>query len=434
MRRRVPIRLGTARPSAPVFLRIYLLSGAVLLAVALLLYFHSLALRVEEQTEAMSDLVAHVIAFTTLAVQEDSTSQAQNQFQGVIRTLNFPVVVTDVNGLPLAWNRRVGADTLSIDHILTEDLENPGPVLAEVLSAKAHMDEAHTPVPMYLPGNEEPLLYLHYGSPALVEELRLIPLITIGVAALFGVVGLVMLRSMKRAEQGFIWAGMAKETAHQMGTPLSSLVGWIEVMKDEARVGDSGAVLPRDLYEELVQEIGRDAERLNRVAARFSQIGSRPRLEPGAVEPVLRSTVDYFRRRFPRGVDLELTVQPALPAVALNQELLGWVLENLIKNALNAADKEKGKVEVSAQPLPGGKGVAISVRDNGRGVPAGMERQIFRPGVSTRQRGWGLGLPLSRRIVEEYHRGRLDLTWSEPGRGAEFTVALPAAPSGPGGR
>jgi len=424
-----PQRLRAVRLSPPVFLRVYLLVGAVVLAVALLLYFHSLALRVESQTEAMSDLVTHVIAFTTLAVKESPDSLAQNQFQSVIRSLNFPVVVTDVNGLPLAWNKRVGAKTLSIDQILTEDLEHPSPPLAHVLAETRTMDRRHPPVPMFTPGTHTPLLYLHYGPTPLVEELRLIPIVTIGVAALFGIVGLLMLRSLKRAEQGFIWAGMAKETAHQMGTPLSSLMGWMEVLKDEARVGASEATVPRDLYEEIVKEIGRDADRLNRVAARFSQIGSRPRLERGSIEPVVRGTVDYFRRRFPQDVELKLEIEPGLPEAAMNQELIGWVLENLIKNSLNAADKGAGRVQVRVRPLAAGKGIAVSVRDNGRGVTAGMERQIFRPGVSTRQRGWGLGLPLSRRIVEEYHRGRLDLTWSEPGAGAEFTVILPAAPA-----
>ncbi len=430
MSSRAPKRLGAARLSPPVFLRVYLLVGAVVLAVALLLYFHSLALRVEDQTEAMSDLVTHVIAFTTLAVKESPDSLAQDQFQAVIRSLNFPVVVTDVNGLPLAWNKRVGAETLSIDQILTEDPEHPSPPLAHVLAETRNMDRRHAPVPMFTPGSQIPLLYLHYGPTPLVEELRLIPIVTILVAALFGIVGLLMLRSLKRAEQGFIWAGMAKETAHQMGTPLSSLMGWMEVLKDETRVEETEAIVPRDLYEEIVKEIGRDAERLNRVAARFSQIGSHPRLERGSIEPVVQSTVDYFRRRFPRQVELRLEIEPGLPEAALNHELIGWVLENLLKNALNAADKEAGMVEVRVHPLPGAQGIALSVRDNGRGVSAGLERQIFRPGVSTRQRGWGLGLPLSRRIVEEYHRGRLDLTWSEPGAGAEFTMILPAAPAG----
>jgi hypothetical protein len=428
---RWPLPARTGRLSTPVFIRVYIVVVAVAMALALLLYFHRLALRVEDQTESKSALVAHLIAFTTFSLDDEAAGRdAQTEFRRIIRSLDFPVIITaDSAGLPLVWNRLVGADTLSIDRILAEDPANPSPALARVLSEREHMDRSHDPIPMLRRGSEGPAIYLHYGSPGLVNELRWTPWVTIAVAAIFGAVGLVMIRGMKRAEQGFIWAGMAKETAHQMGTPLSSLVGWMEVLKDEAQVSEDRATLPRELYEEAVHEIDRDAERLNQVAARFSQIGSKPRLERGSPVPVLQQTIDYFRRRFPQGVELAVDLEPDTPPVLLNNELFGWVLENLIKNALNAVEEGRGRIEVRLRGLPAGKGVAISVRDNGRGVAAGMEAQIFRPGVSTRARGWGLGLPLSRRIVEEYHRGRLDLTWTEPGKGAEFTMTLPAAPA-----
>ncbi len=420
-----PLRRG--RIYGPTLLRVYLLGGAVVMAVALLLYFHSLALRVERQTEAKGDLVAHVLAFTTLNMEGSADSTVQARFRSVIRSLDFPVIIASDDGFPLVWNARVGVGAMSIDAILSEDPAHPSPGFARVLHAMARMDRNHDPLPMVREGTGAPVVYLHYGSPSLINELRWTPLVTIAVAALFGLVGLLMLRSMKRAEQGFIWAGMAKETAHQMGTPLSSLVGWLEVLREETRDAGDRAILPRDLYEEAVAEIGRDAERLNRVAARFSQIGSQPRLERAPVGPVVQQTVDYFRRRFPQHVVLDLEMAEGLPEVEINAELLGWVLENLLKNAMNAADKRAGRVEVRVRSQGGGRGVVVTVRDNGRGVVAGMETQIFRPGVSTRQRGWGLGLPLSRRIVEEYHGGRLDLLWTEPGKGAEFAMTLPAA-------
>jgi signal transduction histidine kinase len=424
---RGPIRFGVMRMSAPVFLRVYLVAGAAVLAMALLLYFHSLARRVEGQAENTGDLLANVIAFTTLAVGDSDTTM-QRQFRHTIRDMTMPVVVTDVNGRPLAWNPRVGADTLSMERLLGEDLDHPSPELARILDMVRSMDRRHDRIPMYEPGAAEPAIFLHYGSPALVNELRWIPWITIGVAALFGFTALLIIRSMKRAEQGFIWAGMAKESAHQMGTPISSLMGWMEVLKDEVTFRGEEAAVPRELFEELVGEIDQDAERLNRVAARFSQIGSRPKLEAASVVPTVTATVEYFRRRFPQGIALELREEGEVPPVRLNAELLGWVLENLIKNAQNAVESDGGRVEVRIGPLPDARGVGIWVKDNGRGVAAGMEKHIFRPGVSTRQRGWGLGLPLSRRIVEEYHGGRLDLVWTEPGQGSEFRVALPAAP------
>jgi hypothetical protein len=420
------LRLGRWRTSPPTFLRIYLLVGAVLLAVALLLYFHRLARRVDVQTEAMSGMVARVIAFSTLTVGESPDSLTQVQFQEVIRELPFPVILTDVNRRPLTWSGQVDVEPMSIDRLLREDLDAPSRELAPVLRALGRMDRAHGPIAMLEPGTRDTLMYLHYGSPALAGELRWIPWITIAVAALFGFTALLMLRSLKRVTEGFIWAGMAKETAHQMGTPLSSLSGWLEVLREEVGREGERVALSRELFEEVVGEMERDTGRLNRVAARFSQIGSRPRLETQSVVPVVQSTVDYFRRRIPEGVSLDLLVEPEAPPAALNPELFGWVLENLLKNAMDAVDSRAGKVEVSVRGTGGGGGVVISVRDNGKGVAPGLEKQIFRPGVSTRMRGWGLGLPLSRRIVEHYHGGRLDLVRSEPGRGAEFRVLLPA--------
>ncbi|NNF06974.1 MAG: HAMP domain-containing histidine kinase, partial [Candidatus Eisenbacteria bacterium] len=200
-------------------------------------------------------------------------------------------------------------------------------------------------------------------------------------------------------------------------------------------VGDraeSDVTIPAALYNEVVDEIDRDAERLKRVADRFSQIGSKPKLTEGSIEKIVEQTVDYFSHRLPRQsrkIEIQYTSQGEPVSVRFNPELLGWVLENLIKNAIDAADKDHGLVQVRVVGHSRNNSVSLSVRDNGRGVRPGMEKQIFRPGVSTRTRGWGLGLPLAQRIVTEYHRGRLELSWSEPGQGAEFLITLPGASS-----
>jgi len=287
------IRLGpyrSWRTSPPVFLRLYLLFGAIVLAVALLFYFHRLARRVDAQTETMSSLVARVIAFTTLSVADSATAgaSAQTQFQEVIHDLPFPVILTDVNRRPLTWSSHVDVPPMSINRLLEEDLDHPSADLAPVLKQVSRMDRNHAPIPMLEPASGDTLMYLHYGSPALAGELRWTPWITIAVAALFGTVGLFMLRSLKRVQEGFIWAGMAKETAHQMGTPLSSLIGWLQVLQDEMKPEGDHVILARELFDEVVREMERDTGRLNRVAARFSQIGSRPRLEPQSVIPIVQ--------------------------------------------------------------------------------------------------------------------------------------------------
>lgn len=416
-------RLGRWRSTPPTLLRIYLLGGAIVLAVALLLYFNRLAQRVDSQTEAMSALTARLIAFTTLTVGESPDSLTQRQFQNAIQSLTFPVILTDITGRPVAWSSQVPVARMGIDQLIREDLENPSREMEKVLGLRDRMDRSHLPIPMLNPGTRDTLLYFHYGASALAGELRWIPWITIGVAALFGVVGLLMVRSFKRAEESYIWAGMAKESAHQMGTPLSSLAGWLHVLQEEVPEGGDKVTLSRELYEEVVREIGQDTGRLNRVAARFSQIGSRPRLDARDLGPVIQETVAYFHRRFPQGVSLRTEIAPDLPPADHNPELFGWVLENLIKNALNAVEIPGGEVKLVASA--GDRSVIIDVIDNGKGVEPGMEKQVFRPGVSTRTRGWGLGLPLSRRIVEQYHGGRLELLRSSPGKGAVFRVSLP---------
>jgi hypothetical protein len=423
------LRAGSTRPAAPTLLRVYLLVGVTVLAVAFLLYFQSLTRRVDDQTELMSEMLARFVVVAASMVADRSDTTAAVMYQDVVRRANFPIILSDHRGMPMLWNEsQVPVPLPPLGDLFEADPADPPPDVRRVLLLQESLDGHHDPIPLRNPADSTVFGYVHYGSPALSRELRWVPWVTIVTAALFGFTALAALRSIKRSELSFIWAGLAKESAHQMGTPISSLLGWVEVLREE-RAGASGKVeVDPELYAEAVTEIERDADRLNRVAARFSQIGSAPRLTVGGVEETVRQTVDYFQRRMPRQgstVALSLEMTDDLPEVRRNTVLLGWVLENLIKNAVNAADKNEGRIHVTARR--DGSAVRISVRDNGRGVKAGMEGQIFRPGVSTRDRGWGLGLALSRRIVGDYHGGRLELTWTEEGKGAEFTLTLPAA-------
>ena len=424
-------RAGSPRPAAPTLLRVYLLVGAVVLAVAFLLYFQSLAKRVDEQTELMGETLARfvVVAATMVAASEDSTGAIQ--YQDVMRRANFPIILSDPQGKPMVWNEsQVGVPLRPVGELVDMDMENPDPDVAEVLRIQAELDRTHRPIPLRVPNSTLLIGEVHYGSPSLSRELAWVPWVAIVVAALFGFTALASLRSIKRSELSFIWAGLAKESAHQMGTPISSLMGWVEVMRAETKVEGDLATMPTELYEEVVTEVERDADRLNRVAARFSQVGSSPKLTRGSMGQVVEQTADYFRTRLPRQANtvvLEFEAAADLPPVMINEVLLGWVIENLIKNAVNAADKKEGRVRLAVESAAGGRRVAVVVRDNGSGIRPGLEGQIFRPGVSTRQRGWGLGLALSQRIVRDYHGGKLELTWTSPGEGAEFTLTLPAA-------
>jgi signal transduction histidine kinase len=222
---------------------------------------------------------------------------------------------------------------------------------------------------------------------------------------------------IRRSEQSSLWMGMAREAAHQLGTPLSSLLGWIEVLRSPD--------LDADTKDRALDEIENDVERLQRVADRFSDIGSQPKLERCDLVPIVEQTASYLRRRIPQeGQSIALTVDlPDSLMAEANEELFAWVLENLLKNALDAIEDDEGTITVTGWDEEGW--VTIEVEDTGRGIERQQWKNIFRPGYSTKQRGWGLGLSLARRVVETYHGGSLELVSSTVGEGSTFQIRIP---------
>jgi signal transduction histidine kinase len=260
----------------------------------------------------------------------------------------------------------------------------------------------------------------------MVERLRVMPLIEGGVVVLFLLVAFIGYHNLKKSEQRFIWVGMAKETAHQLGTPLSSLLGWLEVMRMKYQSSDS-EVFGRYELEEIVERMQGDIKRLERVANRFGQIGSMPELRPVDLNITVREVVSYFRARLPgggKGVKIEENYGE-VKQLKINPELISWVMENLIKNSLEVISPADGWIRISTSTSEDGKRAHITITDNGRGIPSRRQNKVFLPGYTTKKRGWGLGLTLAKRIVEEYHRGRIQLTESVPDRQTTFLVTLP---------
>ncbi len=274
------------------------------------------------------------------------------------------------------------------------------------------------PIQIALPGRSEQLTqYVYYDESALVTELRIYPWVQLLFVGLFVVVGYLGFSYVRRSEQSNLWMGMAREAAHQLGTPLSSLMGWVQML----RSADGEAAQ----QEEIIDEIENDVERLQRVADRFSDIGSQPKRERQDLAPIVEETVEYIRRRIPqRGQDISLTVELDRPMEAsVNEELFAWVLENLLKNALDAIEDDVGRISVR-----GGRtdnGAYVTVEDTGAGIERSQRKNVFRPGYSTKTRGWGLGLSLARRVVETYHNGALELVETSVGEGATFRIDLP---------
>ena len=248
-----------------------------------------------------------------------------------------------------------------------------------------------------------------YADSLLLRRLAWWPYVQLGLVFVFVVVAIFALLSSKRAEQNKVWVGLSKETAHQLGTPISSLMAWQEMLRE---------TYPDD---ELLPEMGKDVERLQRIAERFSKIGSLPELRPESLNEVLSAVTQYISRRASNRVRLTCTVPQQPLIVPMCASLFEWVVENLCKNAIDAMDGQ-GSITLTASTE--GALAVVEVADTGKGIPKNKFRTVFTPGFTTKKRGWGLGLSLAKRIVEEYHHGRIYVKNSEVGRGTTFRIEL----------
>ena len=253
-------------------------------------------------------------------------------------------------------------------------------------------------------------LQICYGESVMLQRLARYPYVQLGVMALFLCIAFFAILSSKRAEQNRVWVGLSRETAHQLGTPISSLMAWTQILRD---------TYPEDT---MIPEMETDVQRLQLVADRFSKIGSRPELKPDKLSDVLRTTVDYMRRRAPEHVEVSMRIEPEATDVKamLCAPLYQWVLENLCRNAIDAIPGGIGRLSLSLAVREGR--ALILVTDTGKGIPRKNFKNVFRPGFTTKKRGWGLGLSLAKRIIEEYHNGRIYVRDSQSGHGTTFAI------------
>ena len=256
----------------------------------------------------------------------------------------------------------------------------------------------------YVPGKFQ---YLYYGDSALLNKLKYYPIALLLIIVLFAGLVYNFYRSTKMATQNKLWAGMAKETAHQIGTPLSSLIGWVEILKAD------------NVEETTIAEIEKDIDRLQTITERFSKIGSEPKLENKDIIEETQKSCDYLQSRFSKQVEFSFNAPKEPIMVLMNPTLHSWTIENLVKNAIDAM---KGRGKLALQVIQDGDLVKINVSDTGNGIPKSQFKSVFEPGFTTKKRGWGLGLSLTKRIVEEYHKGTIKVLNSEIGKGTTMQV------------
>ena len=258
----------------------------------------------------------------------------------------------------------------------------------------------------YVPGKFQ---YLYYGDSELLKKLKYYPIALLLIIVLFAALVYNFYKSTKMATQNKLWAGMAKETAHQIGTPLTSLVGWVEILKSE------------NVDESTTNEIEKDIERLQTITDRFSKIGSEPKLENKDIIEETQKSYDYLQSRFSKQIEFTFTGPEAPVIVLFNPTLHSWTIENLVKNAIDAM---KGRGKLALEVLHEGGFVRINISDTGSGIPKNQFKSVFEPGFTTKKRGWGLGLSLTKRIVEEYHKGTIKVLHSEIGKGTTMQVSF----------
>lgn len=372
------------------YIKYLLIIVAAVIAAVSLLVSNSLVEDLKQEEERKMEVWASAMGSLISAEENADVSLEQDILSG---NGTIPVVLTDASGSIMQYNNielDADADTLSVLMERAASMRRAGRVI---------------PIPMGELGEQ----YACYDDSMILTKLAYYPYVQLAVVLLFFLICFVAILNSKRAEQNRVWVGLSKETAHQLGTPISSLMAWTEVLKEK---------YPGD---ELVPEMEHDVARLQRVAERFSKIGSKPDPEAMDVTAVVSGAVDYVRRRSPAKVEYSVAYPKNPVLVRMNAPLIEWVMENLCKNAVDAMDGA-GKITVAV--AHDDDKVFIEVTDTGKGIAKSLRKRVFEPGYTTKKRGWGLGLSLAKRIVEEYHKGRIFVKNSAVGRGATFRIEL----------
>lgn len=368
----------------------FIVAGALILASTL--FSNKLAGNLAEEERKKIELWAEAVRLLTTELEEGVEMDYTLNFKVMEGNTNIPVILVDSNGSILETNNLKAAakgDSLAM-------AEEAARIMGKKQFIEVKISEGYTQ-------------YVYYDDSSLLRKLTYFPFVQLLVMFVFLLVTVFALNASRRSEQNRVWVGLSKETAHQLGTPISSLLAWVELLK------------LKQVDEQLLKEIDKDTHRLKTIAERFSKIGSKPSLTPVELKPVLESAITYMRNRSSKKITFKTNLPKEPVLVSLNVPLFEWVVENLCKNAIDAMETS-GTITITAQSE--GKHLIIDVSDTGKGIPKSHFRTVFKPGFTTKQRGWGLGLSLVKRIIEENHGGKIFVKASEPGKGTTFRIIL----------
>jgi len=390
--------------SANIKLVLVIIGGIIV--VSLLLYSQSLVRKLQDREREIANLYAKAIEYIANA-DTDSALDLTFLFTEIIQTIDFPIVLSYPDNTPKLDSHR----NLEVNTSLPKDEQ-----VTFLKGIITKMDEINNPI--YIMYQDTVIEIIHYDESDLLKKLKWLPFYEILISTIFICIGYIGFSYIKRNEQSNIWVGMSKETAHQLGTPLSSLMGWLELLNSNEGIDKKSL--------SYINEIENDTKRLMKITSRFSKIGSVPELKSQQLDEVINRVIEYFSKRIPhmnKKVSIKVEKEDNQTYVSyVNSELFEWVIENLIKNALDSFESGNGNITIYLSCNK--KYLFIDVKDDGKGIDMKYSKDIFRPGFSTKKRGWGLGLSLSKRIVEDYHRGKIFIKETELGKGTTFRIKL----------
>ncbi|MCF8359041.1 MAG: HAMP domain-containing histidine kinase [Prolixibacteraceae bacterium] len=366
---------------------------AIIIGIGSLLYTNKLVKEVSEEEHIKVERWADAIRI--IATSNNLNSEMTHFLEQIsVTNRTVPIILTGDSG------------QIYVDKNIEYNENNRKRVLARELEKMKDRQE-----PIVIDLGEGVKQYLYYRESSLLVKLRYYPVFQLLVIVLFIVVAYIAFSSARNAEQNLVWIGMAKETAHQLGTPISSLLAWVEILKEKNTDG------------EIITELEKDTNRLEKITERFSKIGSAPELFPENIYPVLINSISYLKTRVSKKVEFNYAFNESMELfVPLSSSLFSWVIENLVRNSIDALENNKGIISFAV--FEKGNDVIIDVSDNGKGIAKSKFKTIFQPGFTTKKRGWGLGLSLSKRIIEIYHNGKIFLKSSEPNEATTFRIIL----------
>ena len=394
------------------FFSFYFVGISLLILFIFIIYSNNLLINIREDVEIVPDLYSKFISLPDYVNLEDFL--LRYFMTEIIPNINYPIILADSLKIPFSW------ENMRIDKKPFAELDEKDQRI--LLKKLKKLEKRKAVIPLrYDKTNDKVFSYVYYGESKTMKKLRMMPYLEMGLMIFFVLLGIIGLTTMKRTERNLLWVGLAKETAHQFGTPISSLLGWLDILSTRFENIDDDSEIST-----MLGYMKTDIDKLNQIASRFGKVGSSITHNPVDLHTTIQEAVEHFRRRLPtiaNKTELIFNSEIRDKQIKLDPDLIKWTIENLIKNSIDAMQNRNGSIIISAKEKNGK--FVIRISDQGIGLPKSMRRKIFYPGITSKQRGWGLGLSLAKRIVEEYHRGKIRVVESKIDEGTTFEIILP---------